>query len=520
MNLPLAAAPLNFLPRPAGASVCAMLVLAGCASAGRVPAEADPPGPGAPPPAGQTDRPDAAPEDGRPLRTGREVLESLTYAPLEFEQPQVAKRSLRGVDVLHLEDHALPLVTVYAHFKGGYGLFEREEYAAAMGLPALLRYGGTRARSPDEVDETLDRHALQLSFGTAGGSITSSVNALTEHVEAALDLWGDLLANPGFSEEEIETWRGRQLESVRRRLDDPGLLAFSELNRLLYGDHPIGWEMDEHDLARDRLTPERFASVHDRVACRENLVLGVTGDGSWAHLEPLLARLLDRLPSCDGELPAPPLPSIRRGGGVFLIERDLEQAVIVMAHPTSVRLEDDDEYYAAMIGNSILGSGGFSSRMMARLRTEEGYAYSASSLWTTPRRYDGLVGATTRTRPENVGPAIDVILETMDSLRTSPPSPDEVSTTVDQIVNGFVFNFDTPGQIVSRSMFYLAQDLPADWLERYWRGVQRVSPESVRNVFAEHLRPGEMTILVVGDPERIGRDELRRFGALSVIEVR
>jgi zinc protease len=94
-----------------------------------------------------------------------------------------------------------------------------------------------------------------------------------------------------------------------------------------------------------------------------------------------------------------------------------------------------------------------------------------------------------------------------------------VGTTVDRIVNGFVFNFDTPSAIVARTMYYLAQDMPEDWLERYWRGVQDVSPEDIRRVFAEHLRPDEMTILVVGDPDQL-RNELTRFGPVTVLEVR
>jgi zinc protease len=173
-----------------------------------------------------------------------------------------------------------------------------------------------------------------------------------------------------------------------------------------------------------------------------------------------------------------------------------------------------------MIGNSILGAGGFSSRILGRVRTEEGYAYAASSLWTTPREHDGLLGAITRTRPENAVPAIEVILGAMGELRTDPPTDGEVGTAVDQVINGFVFNFETAGQIVVRTMLYQAQELPDDWLERYSRGVQRVSPESVREVFAAQLRPEEMTILIVGDPDRIGRETLERLGPVTLLEGR
>ena len=108
----------------------------------------------------------------------------------------------------------------------------------------------------------------------------------------------------------------------------------------------------------------------------------------------------------------------------------------------------------------------------------------------------------------------------MEGLTRQAPTTDELETTVSQIVNGFVFNFDTPSAIVSRSMYYVAQDLPSDWLERYWSGVQEVTPESIRSVFAQHLRPNDMTILVVGDPERIGLEALERLGPVTSIEVR
>jgi zinc protease len=86
-------------------------------------------------------------------------------------------------------------------------------------------------------------------------------------------------------------------------------------------------------------------------------------------------------------------------------------------------------------------------------------------------------------------------------------------------VNGFVFNFETPGQIVSRNMFYRAQDLPTDWLQRYLSGVQAVRPQDIQNVFAQHLRPDQMTILIVGDPDRIGRAELEALGPVTILVI-
>lgn len=450
--------------------------------------------------------------------SARERIEAMEFEPLSFEQPEPDRHEVGEVPVLVLEDHDLPLVTVLAGFEGGYGFFPRSHYAAATGLPPLLRYGGVRNMSPESVDSEIERFAIQLSFGSGGGSISSSMNVLTEHFEEAMTLWGRMLTEPAFEREEVEIWRGRQLESVRRRPDNPSSLAFSEFNHLLYGDHPIGWEMTPVDLDPEALTRERLRDVHDRIVCRDNLLLGLTGDVSWPEARPVLERFVARVPECDEPLPDPPIPDVPARPGVYVMHKESDQAVIVMAHPTDLPLADDPEYFAATIGNAVLGGGGFSSRIMERVRTEEGYAYSASSLWTTPRRYPGLLGAVTRTGPETAVAATRTILETMRGLGTEPPTKEEVQTTIDRIVNGFVFNFDNASQIVSRTMSHISQDLPENWLERYLDGVQRVRPGDVAEVFDTHLRPDDMTILVVGDTTRIGRDRLEELGPVSVLE--
>jgi len=455
---------------------------------------------------------------GRPP-VGREAALALVFPPLDFDPPEPELHTLPGgVEVLYLRDATLPLVNVHARFRGGYGLFPRDRYATGMALPTLLRTGGTLTHPPDSVDRLLEFHALQTSFGGGGESVTSSVNALTGQLETALELWGEMLRAPGFDAERIEVWRGQELESVLRRKDDPGRLAFSEFNRLMYGDHPIGWEMAEADLEPEDLTPERFHWLHRRVVCPGNLMLGVTGDVAFDDIRPLLVRLLEGWPPCEGELPESPAPSVRQGGGVFLIEKKLEQSTVVLAHATDLRQRDHPEFYASRIGNAILGASGFSSRLLSRVRTERGYAYSAGSLWTAPRKHQGLVGAVTATRSGTTVAATRLVLEVIEEMTRVAPAVDEVRRAVAETVNGFVFNFESPSEIVFRTMIYRAEEFPEDWLERYLDGIQEVRPADVLEVFREHVRPAEMTILVVGDPSAFD-EPLETLGPVTVLEV-
>ncbi|MFW6199826.1 MAG: M16 family metallopeptidase [Gemmatimonadota bacterium] len=435
---------------------------------------------------------------------GRERVDALEIDLLDFDPPRVEERTIAGgIPVLFLEDRALPLIDFMVRFEGGYAHFDREWYAVATAMPTLLRTGGTRSLLPDSVDLLLEHYALQTTFGSGGGSASGAVNTLTGNAEEAVTLWAEMMRSPRFDSSQIEIWRGRTLESVRRRNDNPGSMAFSRFNQLMFGDHPTGWEMTEADVAPELLTPERFEWLHDRIFCRQNMALGVSGAISWERAEALLEEALAGWPDCPTALPDEDTSPPRDSAGVFLIPREsLTQSIVVMAEPGGVTREDREAYPAATIANSILGGSGFNSRLMSRIRTDEGLAYSVSSLWTTPTNGEGIVGAVAQTRADATNRTVRLILEEMRRMIQEDPTRDEVQLAIDQIVNGFVFNFQSAAQIVARQLLYRARDLPGDWLEQYVDAIQRVEPGDVHRVVAENLDPENMTILIVGDTTR------------------
>jgi hypothetical protein len=46
-----------------------------------------------------------------------------------------------------------------------------------------------------------------------------------------------------------------------------------------------------------------------------------------------------------------------------------------------------------------------------------------------------------------------------------------------------------------------------------------VTAEGIHDAFARHLRPAEMMILIVGDPDRIGRDAIAALGPVTVLDI-
>jgi len=328
------------------------------------------------------------------------------------------------------------------------------------------------------------------------------------------------MRDPAFDSSRVEVWRGQRLDAVSRQSDLPAVLAISKFNNLLFDDHPIGWELRPEDLDREDLATDVLHSIHRRMFCWENLTLGVTGDVTWNDMRPKLERLLAGWPACEGDLVAPPPPTFAVEPGVYVIPKDLEQSTIIIGKPSDVRLADDESYYAARIGNSILGAGGLTSRLARRVRTEEGLAYGVASVWTTPRRSGGIIAATTQTKSESTVAAVRLIAETLGEVASAPPGDTEVRDAVDRIANGFVFNFENPGQIVSRQMLYLSQNLPLDWLQRFLAGVQGVTPAGVHEVFRRNLAPNgldDMVIVIVGDPATFDPG-LEDLGPVRILE--
>jgi len=454
---------------------------------------------------------------------GREAAEALAFPPLTFVPSPVSEYPVAGVPVFHLYDPSLPLVDVFVQLRGGISNFPREDAPALSGLHSLLRNGGTLRLPPDSVDAALDLLALQLSLGSGGGGAFASLNTLTQTLDAGLDLFREILLEPAFDAEAVEVWRGQELDQIRRRIDDPGSLAFSEFNRLMFGDHPVGWVFTEAEFLpsldidseepSDPLGSERLRDLHRRLYCRENLLLGVAGDLTWAEAEPKIETFLEAWPACPAPLPPAPRSDLRRGRGVFILPREVEQTTVILAGPGGIRQEDSPEFFASRIANFILGGGGFTSRVFSRVRTERGLAYGASSLWTTPIREEGLVGVVTATRPERTVEAVELLFEILEDFRTEPPSDAEFSSALDQILNGYVFAFESARQIVGRQMGNRAQRLPDTWLERFLEGIQEVNRESVLQVARTHIRPEEMTLLLVGDARRFGPG-LEAFGPL------
>jgi len=339
---------------------------------------------------------------------------------------------------------------------------------------------------------------------------------LAKDADRALELFADILRRPAFDATPLETYRGRVTEDLRRVAENPSRLMMQEFSRVMYTEaHPSGRPLTS---AQARAIRREDLLAHFRRFLRpDNMFLAVVGDFS---VDELAAKVQGRLGdwSAGSPLDLPTLPAVapRFERGVYLVPRDLTQSNIVLGH-FGIRRSNPDRY-AIQIMDMILGGGGFSSRIMERVRSEEGLAYSVSSSFPTTTRDIGLFRVTVQTKNENVPRAVRTILDEMTRMRDSPVTPTELAGAKDAIINSFVFRFTSRFSIVTQLLTLDFDEYPPNYLDTLLDRYRAVTREDVQRVARQYLRPDDTTVLVVGGTAQI-EPALAAFGPVSRLPV-
>ena len=123
--------------------------------------------------------------------------DDIRYQPLTFAPPEAERVELKNGIILYiLEDHEIPLINISAVIRTGsiYDPQGKEGLAEITG--AVMRTGGTKKRTGDEIDEEIEYFAgsITVSIGMEAGSATLSV--LKKDLEDGLDIFSDIIMNP------------------------------------------------------------------------------------------------------------------------------------------------------------------------------------------------------------------------------------------------------------------------------------------------------------------------------------
>jgi predicted Zn-dependent peptidase len=273
------------------------------------------------------------------------------------------------------------------------------------------------------------------------------------------------------------------------------------------------------------ITRDDLAGFYETYFFPKNFIFALSGDFKTEEILGKLDRMLTDWP--DRALELPDLPDTISGPkpGVYMVEKeDVNQSRIRVGH-IGVKRDIPDEY-ALMVMNDILGGGGFTSRIIRRVRSDEGLAYNAGSAFARPVLYPGTFRAWFQTKHATAAFGTRLILDEIHRIRTEPCEAVIVENAKGSLVGNVVNPFSSKNAIV---MTFASDDYtgrPDDYWQNFTKNMEAVTPEDVLAAAQKYLHPDRLVYLVVGDPEAVlkGSDKhderYSDFGEITILPPR
>ncbi len=444
--------------------------------------------------------------------------EDIKPASIEWKKPVPEVIKLKnGATLYLLEDHRLPLINFAGTVRTGSLYDPAGKSGTASMVGTLLRTGGTAKRSWEQVDKDVDRLAMSISTGVGSESGNASFDVLTENFEPALNLLFEMLREPAFDQEKIDIAKEKTKEGIRRQNDNPIQIALREMRGILYGaDHPRGFSPTFKTV--DAVTREDLVAFHAKYYCPSNMILGVAGDFDRKKIVQQVEAAMGKWPNKTVTLPEVPAFAVTKPRAVYVADKANATQSTILVTKLMVKRGDPDEYPLEVM-DFILGSGGFTSRITTAVRNDRGLAYAAGSALQIGNLDPGPELLYALSKGETTVEALDVMLKEADRMRTETVPDADIEKARKALLNGAVFDYDSPEKVIGETLTLSYYNLPQDTPEKRLKALETVSAADVQRVAAKHLDPETLQILVVGARDKF-EGPLDPFGPVTTIEIK
>lgn len=416
-----------------------------------------------------------------------------------FHPQQPTKITLKnGMTIFLQEDHELPFINGFVIIRGG----SRDVPAAKTGLIDLYgsawRTSGTAKMTGDQMDDILEAKAAKIETDGDAESTTLTWTSFKQDFDQVFGMTTDLLLHPQFREDTLALAQREEDTGIIRRNDDPDQIAVREAEILAYGKNNPYASVPEFATVQ-AVTVEDLTAWHTRTVTPNNIIVGVSGDFNTAEMEAKLRAAFDALPRGPQFVPTP-VTFIGPTPGVYLAQKsDVNQSNVWIIGLGTERSNPD--YYALSVLNTIF-SGGFGSRLFQAVRTRLGLAYSVSGAYGADYDHPGIFYVAAGTKSDSTVAAAKAMMTQIRDLKTDPPTATEMRNAKDQLLNSWVFRFDTPEKILRQQAALAFYGYPADFIEKYRAGIEKVTAADVSRVADKYVHPSKLAILVVGNAEQ------------------
>jgi zinc protease len=390
-----------------------------------------------------------------------------------------------GLSLIVQTEDVSNTVSVFGHIRNRPETEEQKgQEGVAQVLEQLLTHGS----------EHLDRLAFQQALDAIGArehaGTEFSVQALSEHMDRAVELLADNELHPALPDDALEVIRGQVALGVAARNVSPGFLMQRSLRRALFPADDPSLRLATPETVRS-LTPAAVRAYYADVFRPDLTTLVVIGKIDPQAVRAAVERYFGGW-AAKGPKPVVDLPAVpaNRPDTVAVPDASRVQDRVVLAQNLALTRSDAD-FYPIALGNAVLGGSFYATRLSIDLRKNSGLVYSVESVLQAGRTRSVYL-VEYASDPRNVARAAAMVEREVTNMQTTPVGAEELTRVkayllrqiplsesgVDQIAHG----------ILSRTDLGLPLDEPTRAAEHYIE----LDSGAVQEAFRKWLRPKDL----------------------------
>lgn len=428
--------------------------------------------------------------------------------------PDVSRISLENGGTAFLIQDELPRFSITASF--GYGSCLESEETAGLGslLAQHLPIAGSKQYPGDKLGSEVE--ALGGSISVMSGAERTSIRITVLHRfrKQAVDILADLIRNPRIDPKALDTAKELTGDSIRRNYDNPASIAILSLRSLLFAGEGYGRLQTVSKI--NSYSAEDIKKLAERIFSAKNMVIGIQFYGSAKETEELVLSAFGNMPAGSSMDYSADISALRKNiadisGKIFLYPKELPQSTVVAG--ALAPKAGSETNYAAEVMNYVLGGGGFNSLLFKEIRVKRGLAYSAYS-GLNHLKHIGAFTAFTQVENDNVPAALELMLTNINLMTKQPVNGEDLEWVKRSISNSYVFEFETPADVLGKKMAAFLYNLPSNYYDEYLGRINAVSGTDAMESANELFNSGLVRIVV--GPASLA-DKLKGFGKVEIL---
>ena len=410
--------------------------------------------------------------------------------------------SVKGAKAYLVQTQALPMLDIEISIDAGDRFDPTGKSGLASMTAELMNYGARSSKGALSEAQIADEIAdLGANFGISVGGERAVIRIRSlsrkDLRDRAVQLASAMLSAPTYDAKILEREKQRAITGLLEAETKPESVLERRFRKSVYGNYPLSESPSVKSVGS--VSVSDLARFHQQFYRGDRIIVSIVGDVSPAEANEIVEVLLKNVPQSGAAIPA--LPQFERSPIEPLASRqiyipfDSQQAHIAMGMTAITRSNPD--YFPLIVGNYILGGGGFVSRLMSEVREKRGLAYSVFSYFA-PGKDTGIFQAGLQTKGDQATLALEVMNSTIANFIANGATPSELQAAKANLVNGFPLRIDNNRKLLDNVSSIAWNDLPLDTLETWTTKVDAVTLEQVSAAFQKYLAMDRMKIVILG----------------------